>query len=172
VGKHVRFDGRYLHGVPEELLRTPGPRVTFLVNIWINRNVMNIKPFPEVRGGDALAQLLPVCDYAWHDCVCACKIKDSLTMQCRTRICRCRVSCRNCDCPLITRTNPANSAKLRPALCAKYAQIPKVWRNPDTVCLKKAAQSVSALLLTATDVLQVTLTRPAIQPSVWSLTSA
>jgi hypothetical protein len=61
MGKHVRFDGRYLHGVPEELLRTPGgPRVTFLVNIWINRNVMNIKPFPEVSGGDALAQLRTV----------------------------------------------------------------------------------------------------------------
>lgn len=35
-GRHVRFDGRWLHGVPEALC-SPKPyrRVTFLVNIWI-----------------------------------------------------------------------------------------------------------------------------------------
>ena len=40
VGRHVRFDGRLLHGAPLELLEARGDeapyvRVTFLVNIWI-----------------------------------------------------------------------------------------------------------------------------------------
>ena len=40
VGRHVRFDGRLLHGAPLELLEAradgaPYVRVTFLVNIWI-----------------------------------------------------------------------------------------------------------------------------------------
>ena len=40
VGRHVRFDGRLLHGAPLELLEaradeSPYVRVTFLVNIWI-----------------------------------------------------------------------------------------------------------------------------------------
>ena len=38
VGRHVRFDGRWLHGAPEMLCVTDAEsyqRITFLVNIWV-----------------------------------------------------------------------------------------------------------------------------------------
>lgn len=76
-GKHFSFDGRYLHGVPAELLGDIAPptaagttqageevarkrgktavqtRLTFLVNVWLNYRPLGIKPFP-----DSLAQKL------------------------------------------------------------------------------------------------------------------
>ncbi len=71
-GKHLSFDGRYLHAAPSDLL-TDGlfekqcsfersdsmdkkeikvlerrhRRVTFLVNIWLNYKPFNVNPFPE-----------------------------------------------------------------------------------------------------------------------------
>lgn len=73
-GKHLSFDGRYLHGatpdlLPEQVLQQSQPvshnakndssesenvkitrrqrRVTFLVNIWLNYRPFNVEPFPE-----------------------------------------------------------------------------------------------------------------------------
>jgi len=59
-GKHLVFDGALLHGVPSELLlllqdsslpisnssSTATPRVTFLVNIWLNYRPLAIQSFP------------------------------------------------------------------------------------------------------------------------------
>ncbi|CAN0470561.1 unnamed protein product, partial [Scytosiphon promiscuus] len=42
LGKHICFDGRYLHAAPADLAsgggggRTSRTRVTFLVNVWLN----------------------------------------------------------------------------------------------------------------------------------------
>ncbi|KAK3271180.1 hypothetical protein CYMTET_20455 [Cymbomonas tetramitiformis] len=50
VGKHVKFDGRFLHGAPAEMLATesaPYTRVTFLVNIWLNHRPADISEFPD-----------------------------------------------------------------------------------------------------------------------------
>ena len=51
VGKHLVFDGRFLHGaVPMEGLvagSRENPRVTFMVNIWLNYVPMGMEPFPE-----------------------------------------------------------------------------------------------------------------------------
>jgi hypothetical protein len=70
TGKHMSFDGRYLHAAPPELME-PGAfaeqiqyqhsddpkqqkllkrryrRVTFLVNIWLNYQPFEVKPFPD-----------------------------------------------------------------------------------------------------------------------------
>ncbi|KAL7550710.1 hypothetical protein ACHAWF_013924 [Thalassiosira exigua] len=71
-GKHLSFDGRYLHAAPSDLMEeglfeeqcrfeaTEGMdetakkvltrrhrRVTFLVNIWLNYKPFNVNPFPE-----------------------------------------------------------------------------------------------------------------------------
>lgn len=69
-GKHLSFDGRYLHAAPPDLLpldarhRPVAPnqsvddpaqrkvlrrqrRVTFLVNLWLNYHPLNVQPFPE-----------------------------------------------------------------------------------------------------------------------------
>ncbi|KAL7432128.1 hypothetical protein ACHAXM_003137 [Skeletonema potamos] len=71
-GKHLSFDGRYLHAAPSDLLtdglfeeqcKVDKPddmdkkgmkllerrhrRVTFLVNIWLNYKPFNVNPFPE-----------------------------------------------------------------------------------------------------------------------------
>jgi hypothetical protein len=70
TGKHMSFDGRYLHAAPPDLME-PGAfqqqiqfeeskdpkqqrilkrrhrRVTFLVNIWLNYQPFDVKPFPE-----------------------------------------------------------------------------------------------------------------------------
>lgn len=71
-GKHLSFDGRFLHAAPPELLpeharltdpalsaATADPdrrrrirrqrRVTFLVNIWLNYKPLNVHPFPMVE---------------------------------------------------------------------------------------------------------------------------
>jgi hypothetical protein len=65
-GKHVSFDGRYLHAAPQNL-QQPGEllkecrvfdqadksmqrrnrRCTFLVNVWLNHVPFNVHPFPE-----------------------------------------------------------------------------------------------------------------------------
>jgi hypothetical protein len=72
LGKHLSFDGRFLHAAPPDLLvkgsfdkqvhfEEPSPdqpslrkllvrrhrRVTFLVNIWLNYHPFDVKPFPE-----------------------------------------------------------------------------------------------------------------------------
>mmetsp|Transcript_1484 Transcript_1484/g.2261 ORF Transcript_1484/g.2261 Transcript_1484/m.2261 type:complete len:344 (+) Transcript_1484:1-1032(+) len=74
LGKHLSFDGRYLHAAPPDFLakgewesqidvvpentnntndrilaqrRRRRRRVTFLVNIWINHKPFNVEPFPE-----------------------------------------------------------------------------------------------------------------------------
>lgn len=66
TGKHLSFDGRYLHAAPSDLME-PGQfaqqtklpdnatkqerrrrrRVTFLVNVWLNYRPFNVNPFPE-----------------------------------------------------------------------------------------------------------------------------
>ena len=70
TGKHMSFDGRYLHAAPPDLME-PGSfkrqiqfeesedpkqqvilkrrhrRVTFLVNIWLNYRPFDVKPFPD-----------------------------------------------------------------------------------------------------------------------------
>lgn len=55
-GKHISFDGRYLHGAPVQLKnlfmksleRNPAePRVTFLVNIWLNYHPVKVQPIPQ-----------------------------------------------------------------------------------------------------------------------------
>jgi hypothetical protein len=66
VGKHLSFDGRYLHAAPFDL-QQPGAfakqyqvpvdtdkvqrrryrRCTFLVNIWLNHKPFNVNPFPD-----------------------------------------------------------------------------------------------------------------------------
>jgi hypothetical protein len=72
VGKHMSFDGRFLHSAPPDLMEKgsfdkqrhfeeppsdqPGlrkllirrhRRVTFLVNIWLNYHPFDVKPFPD-----------------------------------------------------------------------------------------------------------------------------
>lgn len=75
-GKHLSFDGRYLHAAPSDLmeegvfeeqckfdaaedmdekdkkvLARRHRRVTFLVNIWLNHRPFNVNPFPETMIG-------------------------------------------------------------------------------------------------------------------------
>ena len=48
VGKHLSFDGRFLHGAPSDL--SPDSldkvRVTFLVNIWLHHKPLGVESFP------------------------------------------------------------------------------------------------------------------------------
>lgn len=67
VGKHISFDGRFLHAAPSQLLSSPAcqeegkqqqntygtssgtepyTRVTFLVNIWLNHRPIGVQSFP------------------------------------------------------------------------------------------------------------------------------
>jgi hypothetical protein len=50
-GKHLIFDGRFLHGAPSNLLETEkmatDVRVTFLVNIWLHHKPLGVEPFPQ-----------------------------------------------------------------------------------------------------------------------------
>lgn len=48
-GKHLSFDGRFLHGAPSNIQKKPSEdvRVTFLVNIWLYHKPLGIEPFPE-----------------------------------------------------------------------------------------------------------------------------
>ena len=55
TGKHMVFDGRFLHGAPSELARPPGgagregagrTRYTFLVNVWLNHRPTDAEPAP------------------------------------------------------------------------------------------------------------------------------
>ena len=53
LGKHISFDGRFLHAAPSQLLlpssttATDYFRVTFLVNIWLNHRPIGVQSFPE-----------------------------------------------------------------------------------------------------------------------------
>jgi hypothetical protein len=81
-GKHLCFDGRYLHAAPSDL-QTPGSfleqctfvptagldakvqlrtfrRATFLVNIWLNHKPYNVHPFPDSMI-DKLSGHVPSC---------------------------------------------------------------------------------------------------------------
>ena len=76
-GKHLSFDGRYLHAAPSDImvegmfdkqcqfdttsdmdaktkkiLTRQHRRVTFLVNIWLNHKPFNVNPFPETMIGN------------------------------------------------------------------------------------------------------------------------
>ena len=50
-GKHIAFDGRMLHGAPEELAKSAPERgylrVSFLVNVWLGYKPRGIVDFPE-----------------------------------------------------------------------------------------------------------------------------
>jgi hypothetical protein len=52
VGKHISFDGRFLHAASSQLLSTsasggsPSSRITFLVNIWLNHRPLGVQTFP------------------------------------------------------------------------------------------------------------------------------
>ncbi len=48
-GKHLSFDGRFLHGAPSNLQKklSQDVRVTFLVNIWLHHKPLGVEPFPE-----------------------------------------------------------------------------------------------------------------------------
>ena len=59
AGKHLAFDGRYIHAASGDL-KPPdhkGLRRTFLCNVWLNHEPMNSEPMPdevrtcESRGG-------------------------------------------------------------------------------------------------------------------------
>jgi len=65
IGKHVVFDGRWLHGAPSELsdlsslqklpeaemfASCAGKRCTFLVNIWVNHHPVGSAPYPNEAG--------------------------------------------------------------------------------------------------------------------------
>lgn len=49
-GKHIAFDGRYLHGVAPQLMVEKPPkgysRATFLVNVWLHHRPEGCDPFP------------------------------------------------------------------------------------------------------------------------------
>ena len=48
-GKHIVFDGRWLHGAPRSLARTAPPdylRISFLVNIWCGWKPIGVDPLP------------------------------------------------------------------------------------------------------------------------------
>lgn len=55
IGKHVSFDGRYLHGCPAalsaQLPSGDGVRMTFLVNIWLNWKPLGPEIFPSEHLG-------------------------------------------------------------------------------------------------------------------------
>eukprot|EP00854_Cymbomonas_tetramitiformis_P006931 gene6931-8267_t len=58
LGKHISFDGRYLHGAPAELLGEAVPgrlRVSFLVNIWLDYTPTG----PEILPDELLPTLRP-----------------------------------------------------------------------------------------------------------------
>ena len=50
VGAHLRFDGRFLHGVLSEFAGdapTEGKRMTLLCNVWLNHKPMGVERLPE-----------------------------------------------------------------------------------------------------------------------------
>ncbi|GMH82051.1 hypothetical protein TL16_g09132 [Triparma laevis f. inornata] len=62
-GKHMAFDGRFLHAAPSDLIpeKSKGFRYTFLVNIWLNHCPINsdlledeVRRGEELRGGGLL----------------------------------------------------------------------------------------------------------------------
>jgi len=52
-GKHIRFDGALLHAVPAALAPTTGDytRITFAVNVWLNRVPAHVRRFPYFNEG-------------------------------------------------------------------------------------------------------------------------
>jgi len=48
-GKHLSFDGRFLHGAPSDLSNDcdTSIRCTFLVNIWLHHKPLGVQPFPK-----------------------------------------------------------------------------------------------------------------------------
>lgn len=67
VGKHMAFDGRWLHGAPSDLAALMPPpeksvRYTFLVNVWLNHKPLNVVPFRNSEGAlsEALASSAPL----------------------------------------------------------------------------------------------------------------
>lgn len=51
MGKHLVFDGRFLHGAPSNLIsevESNAVRVTFLVNIWLHHKPLGVEPIPQV----------------------------------------------------------------------------------------------------------------------------
>jgi len=49
AGKHISFDGRWLHAAPQSLCehnpnKGTGKRITFLVNVWLNHKPQNVVP--------------------------------------------------------------------------------------------------------------------------------
>lgn len=68
-GKHLVFDGRFLHGAPSNLLpkeENIDVRVTFLVNIWLHHKPLGVESFPvaflhKLRHHDAInSRIVPV----------------------------------------------------------------------------------------------------------------
>ena len=70
--KHVCFDGRLLHGAPAAFGRAragvdaagrrgaaaaAAPRVTFLVNIWLNHRPLGVARFPQASGAAAALRI-------------------------------------------------------------------------------------------------------------------
>mmetsp|Transcript_58316 Transcript_58316/g.155869 ORF Transcript_58316/g.155869 Transcript_58316/m.155869 type:complete len:298 (-) Transcript_58316:55-948(-) len=51
VGKHMSFDGKWLHGASTDIMSVPGPpgskRVTLLVNIWLNHQPLGVENLPD-----------------------------------------------------------------------------------------------------------------------------
>ena len=57
-GKHISFDGRYLHGVAPQLMLGRPPkkyqRITFLVNVWLNYRPTDVQVCSCVQVGYVL----------------------------------------------------------------------------------------------------------------------
>eukprot|EP00928_Gymnodinium_smaydae_P054308 TRINITY_DN3810_c0_g1_i3.p1 TRINITY_DN3810_c0_g1~~TRINITY_DN3810_c0_g1_i3.p1 ORF type:complete len:404 (+),score=87.72 TRINITY_DN3810_c0_g1_i3:36-1247(+) len=80
VGKHIAFDGRWLHGAPADLAAALAPesgaaaggeaktsggkRVTFLVNVWLNHKPIGAAPFSSsaasLSAPESLSGVLPL----------------------------------------------------------------------------------------------------------------
>ena len=60
VGSHLKFDGRFLHGVYEEMAESTeqeGERMTFLVNVWFNHRPVGVERLPEALTDDLEPEL-------------------------------------------------------------------------------------------------------------------
>ena len=64
LGKHICFDGRFLHGVPAEFALSCADhsqfkeRITFMVNIWSTHKPEGIRPFPSLPETRAISAAL------------------------------------------------------------------------------------------------------------------
>lgn len=60
VGSHLKFDGRFLHGVYEEMAESTeceDERLTFLVNIWFNHRPVGVVRLPDAMTDDLEPEL-------------------------------------------------------------------------------------------------------------------